>query len=311
MVMRRLGGGLLVLWLVSILTFLLVQLIPGDVAEVIAGENATVAEVARIRAELGLDKPVLEQYVSWFSGVLQGDLGNSLFSNRPVSSTILEAAPPTVIITLMAMAVAVVIGVTAGIIAGLTQGSWIDRAVSALATLGIAMPSFWLAMVLVSLFALANPWLPATGYVDIREGFGVWLSHVILPATSLGLATSAELARHTRGCVADVLTRPYVRTARARGASGPWLVRRHILRNAAIPVVTVLGLQTGRLLGGVIVVEAVFGISGLGSLAINSVLQRNYPMIQGYVLFSAVVVVAINLIVDLAYGWINPKVRTA
>ncbi|MER6825081.1 ABC transporter permease [Streptosporangium sp. NPDC000563] len=311
MVIRRLGGGLLVLWLVSILTFLLVQLIPGDPAEVIAGENATVAEVVRIRTELGLDKPVLERYFAWFSGVLQGDLGNSLFTNRSVADTIIEAAPPTVVITLVAIMIAVVLGVTAGIIAGLTQGSWIDRAVSALATLGIAMPSFWLAMVLVSVFALANPWLPATGYVDFREGFGEWLSYVILPSTALGVATAAELARHTRGCVADVLTRPYVRTARARGASGMWLVRRHILRNAAIPVVTVLGLQAGRLLGGVIVVEAVFGISGLGSLAINSVLQRNYPMIQGYVLFSAVIVVAINLIVDLAYGWINPKVRTA
>lgn len=311
MIIRRLGGSLLVLWLVSILTFLLVQLIPGDPAEVIAGENATVAEVARIRTELGLDKPVLEQYFNWFTGVLHGDLGHSLSTNRSVVSTIAEAAPATLVITTMALLVAVVIGVSAGVAAGLTQGSWVDRAVSTLATLGIAMPSFWLAMVLVSLFALTNPWLPATGYVDIREGFGVWLSHVVLPATALGLATAAELARHTRGCVADVLTRPYIRTARARGASGAWLVRKHILRNSAIPVVTVLGLQAGRLFGGVIVVEAVFGISGLGSLAINSVLQRNYPMIQGYVLLSAVIVVLINLIVDLAYGWINPKVRTA
>ncbi|MEV5892431.1 ABC transporter permease [Nonomuraea fuscirosea] len=311
MIIRRLGGSLLVLWLVSILTFLLVQLIPGDPAEVIAGENATVAEVARIRTELGLDKPVLEQYFDWFTGVLHGDLGHSLSTNRSVVATIAEAAPATLVITTMALLVAVVVGVSAGVAAGLTQGSWVDRAVSTLATLGIAMPSFWLAMVLVSLFALTNPWLPATGYVDIREGFGVWLSHVVLPATALGLATAAELARHTRGCVADVLTRPYVRTARARGASGAWLVRKHILRNSAIPVVTVLGLQAGRLFGGVIVVEAVFGISGLGSLAINSVLQRNYPMIQGYVLLSALIVVVINLIVDLAYGWINPKVRTA
>ena len=173
------------------------------------------------------------------------------------------------------------------------------------------MPNFRLAMLLVSIFALTATWLPATGYADIAQGFGPWLSHVILPATALGLATAAELARHTRGCVADVLTRPYVRTARARGASGVWLVRRHILRNASIPVVTVLGLQAGRLLGGVIVIEAVFGISGLGTLAINSVLQRDYPVIQGYVLFSAVIVVLINLVVDLAYGWINPKVRTA
>ncbi|MFC6084111.1 ABC transporter permease [Sphaerisporangium aureirubrum] len=311
MIIRRLGGGLLVLWLVSVLTFLLVYLIPGDPAEVIAGENATVADVQRIRTELGLDRPVLEQYFTWLSGVVRGDLGHSLFSDKSVVTSISEAAPATLVIAILAIVVAVLIGVTAGTVAGLTQGSRLDRAVSTLATLGIAMPSFWLAMVLVSFFSLTNNWLPATGYVEMGEGFGTWLSHVILPSTALGLATAAELARHTRGCVADVLTRPYVRTARARGASGAWLVRRHILRNAAIPVVTVLGLQAGRMLGGVIVIEAVFGISGLGTLAINSVFQRNYPVIQAYVLLSAVVVVLINLVVDLAYGWINPKVRTA
>jgi peptide/nickel transport system permease protein len=310
-ILRRLGGGVLVLWLVSVLTFLLVHLIPGDAAEAIAGEHATVAEVSRIRTELGLDRPVLEQYFAWLSHVLRGDLGNSLFNNRPVVDVLAEAAPPTLAITLTALVVTVLVGVTAGILAGLAQGRAIDRAVSTLATLGIAMPGFWLAMLLVSVFALTFTWLPATGYVDIREGLGPWLSHVTLPATALGLATAAELARHTRGCVADVLARPYVRTARARGASGAWLVRRHILRNAAIPVVTVLGLQAGRLLGGVIVIEAVFGISGLGSLAINAVLQRDYPVIQGYVLFSAVVVVLVNLVVDLAYSWINPKVRPA
>ncbi|GAA0440711.1 ABC transporter permease [Acrocarpospora corrugata] len=311
MIIRRLGGGLLVLWLVSILTFLLVHLIPGDPAEVIAGENATVADVTRIRAELGLDRPVLTQYVTWLSGVLRGDLGNSLFTDKSVVTSIAEVAPPTLVITVLAIVVAVLVGVSAGTVAGLTQGSRVDRLVSTLATLGIAMPSFWLAMVLVSVFALTNTWLPATGYASLAEGFGTWLSHLVLPATALGLATAAELARHTRGCVADVLTRPYVRTARARGASGAWLVRRHILRNAAIPVVTVLGLQAGRLLGGAIVIEAVFGISGLGTLAVNAVLQRNYPVIQGYVLLCAVVVVLLNLIVDLAYGWINPKVRTA
>jgi peptide/nickel transport system permease protein len=310
-IIRRLGGGLLVLWLVSVLTFLLVQLIPGDPAQVIAGENATVAEVNRIHAELGLNRPVPEQYLVWLSHVLHGDLGTSLFSNQSVVSLIGQAAPPTVAITVMAIVVAVLIGVSAGVVAGFSQGSSVDRVVSTLATLGIAMPGFWLAMLLVSAFALTFTWLPATGYVDIAQGLGPWLSHITLPATALGLATAAELARHTRGCVSDVLTRPYLRTARARGASGAWLVRRHVLRNAAIPVVTVLGLQAGRLLGGVIVIEAVFGISGLGTLAVNSVLRRDYPVIQGYVLFSAIVVVLINLVVDLAYGWINPKVRNA
>lgn len=311
MIVRRLGGGVLVLWLVSLVTFLMVQLIPGDPAEVIAGENATVADVERIRERLGLNRPILEQYFSWLAGVLRGDLGRSLFTDRPVTSTIVLAAPPTLALALAAIVVALLIGVTAGVLAGLAQGGWLDRAVSTLATLGIAMPSFWVAMLLVSVFALGLGWFPATSYVPMSRGIGTWASHLVLPAVALGLATAAELARHTRGCVADVLTRPYVRTARARGAATGWLVRRHILRNAAIPVITVLGLQTGRLLGGTIVIEAVVGISGLGTLAVNSVLQRDYPVIQGYVLFCAVVVVLVNLAVDLTYGWINPKVRTA
>ncbi|SHL11344.1 peptide/nickel transport system permease protein [Pseudonocardia thermophila] len=311
MIVRRLGGGVLVLWLVSLVTFLMVQLIPGDPAQVIAGENASAADVERIRERLGLDRPVIEQYLTWLFGVLRGDLGRSLFTDRPVTSTILLAAPPTLALAVAAIVVAVLVGVTAGVLAGLAQGSWLDRAISSLATLGIAMPSFWVAMLLVSVFALGLGWFPATSYAPMSRGLGTWASHLVLPAVALGLATAAELARHTRGCVADVLTRPYVRTARARGATTGWLVRRHILRNAAIPVVTVLGLQTGRLLGGTIVIEAVVGISGLGTLAVNSVLQRDYPVIQGYVLFCAAVVVLINLIVDLTYGWINPKVRTA
>lgn len=311
MVIRRFGGGLLVLWLVSLVTFLMVQMVPGDPAEVIAGEKATVEQVNEIREKLGLNRPVIEQYLSWLGGVLHGDLGKSLFSNRPVTATIFEAAPPTLALALAAVIFAVVLGVGTGVIAGLRQGSLLDRLVSTLATLGIAMPSFWVAMLLVSIFSLSLKWLPATTYVPIEDGFGLWLSHLLIPAIALGLATAAELARHTRGCVADVLTRPYIRTARARGASTPRLIRRHVLRNAAIPVITVLGLQTSRLLGGAIVIEAVVGISGLGTLAVNSVLSRDYPVIQGYVLFCAVVVVALNLIVDLAYGWINPKVRTS
>jgi peptide/nickel transport system permease protein len=311
MVIRRFGGGLLVLWLVSLLTFLMVQLIPGDPAEVIAGDNATVEDVNRIREQLGLNRPVVEQYVSWLGGVFHGDLGESLFTGRPVTTTILDAAPPTLALAITAIVLAVVIGVSAGTLAGLRQGTWLDRLISTIATLGIAMPSFWVAMLLVSVFALSLKWLPATTYVPLENGFGPWLSHIIIPALALGLATAAELARHTRGCVADVLTRPYTTTPRARGTSTTRLVRRHVLRNAAIPVVTVLGLQTSRLLGGTIVIEAVVGISGLGSLAVNSVLQRDYPVIQGYVLFCAVVVVVINLVVDLAYGWINPKVRAS
>jgi peptide/nickel transport system permease protein len=308
-VIRRIGGGLLVMWLVSLLTFALIQLLPGDAAQAIAGENATQADVDRIRQELGFDRPLVEQYSGWFGNVLTGDFGNSLYTGRPVIDLIVEAAPATLSLTALAIVIAVLIGVTAGLVAAVRQGGWLDRLVTSAATVGIAMPSFWVLMLLLLPFAVLNRWLPATGYVPMSDGLWPWLSHILLPATALGLASAAELARHTRGCAADVLARPYVRTARARGAAGGWLIRRHVLRNSAIPVITVLGLHVGRLLGGSIVIESVAGISGLGTLAIQAILQRDYTTIQGYVLFSAVIVVVVNLLVDLLYGWINPKVR--
>jgi peptide/nickel transport system permease protein len=310
-VLTRLGGGLVVLWLVSLLTFALLQLVPGDPAELVAGDSATPERVAEIRSQLGLDQPLVSQYLTWLGGILQGDLGDSVFTGDPVTSAILRAAPATLSITFVALLIAVVIGVPAGVVAGLRQGSWLDRAVSLGATVGIAMPGFWVAMLLVLVLALGLQWLPATGYAELGDGIGDWLSHIIIPATALGLATAAELARHARGCVADVLERPYIRTALARGAGPAWLVRHHVLRNAAIPVITVLGLQAGRLLGGSIVIELVCGVDGLGTLAINAILQRDFPILQGYVLLSAAVVVVVNLLVDGAYSWLNPKVRTS
>lgn len=310
-VIRRLGAGLLVLWLVSIMTFLMVRLIPGDPAHAVAGEHATPAEIAAIRSQLGLDRPVFVQYFHWLAGAVHGDLGNSLTSSRPVATTIVQAIPPTLSITVVALILAILFGVGAGVVAGLKQGGWLDRAVTAVTTVGIAVPGFWVAMILVSIFAMKLHILPATGYRPLTAGFGPWLQHVLLPGAALALATAAQIARQARGAVADVLVEPYIRTARARGASGFLLVRRHVLRNAAIPVLTVIGLQTGHLLGGVIIVETVSGVNGIGSLALRAVQDRDYTMIQGYVLFAAVVMVVVNLAVDLAYQWVNPKVRAA
>ena len=310
-VMRRLGGGVIVLWLVSVLAFLLVHMVPGDAADVVAGEGATQEQVDEVRSQLGLDQPIISQYLQWTGRMLQGDLGRSLFDNQPVTTLIANAAPVTISLASLALVLAVILGVGAGAIAATRRGSWLDGAISTLATVGVAMPSFWVAMLLVTFFAFVNPWLPATGYVPPSEGLWPWLSHIILPATALGLASAGELARQTRGAVIDVLARPYIRSARARGAGGWWLVRRHVLRNSAIPVVTILGLQAGRLLGGAIVVEAVAGVNGIGTLAISAITRRDFPIIQGYVLFCAVVVVAANLVVDMAYGWINPRVRGA
>lgn len=308
--LRRFGGGVLVLWLVSLLTFSLLKLLPGDAAAVIAGEYATQEQVEQVRRELGLDQPFLEQYFTWLWDVVRGDLGTSLHSSRPVVDLILEAAPATLSLAALATLIALVVGVGSGLVAAVWKHGAVDRVVTLAATLGIAMPSFWLLMLLLLPFTIYNGWLPATGYEPMSEGLGTWLSHIILPATALGLATAAELARHARGSALDVLDRPYVRTARARGSAGWNLVRRHVLRNSAIPVITVLGLQIGRLLGGSIVIESVAGISGLGTLAVQSILQRDYVVLQGYVLFAAVIVVAVNLVVDILYGWLNPKVRT-
>ena len=306
---RRLGGGLLVLWLVSVIAFLLVQLLPGNAAESIAGENATAADVALIQERLGLDQPFYLQYVDWLGGVLRGDFGTSLRSGQPVTDRITETAPATFSLAGLAIVIAAVISIPAGTIAAFRRGGWVDRVISTLATIGIAMPSFWLLMILILVFAQLLGLFPATGYQPISAGLGAWLSHLILPATALGLAVAAEMARHTRGCVSDVLAKPYVRTARARGAGGWWLVRHHIARNAAIPVITVLGLQIGHLVGGAIVVEAVAGIPGLGTMAIEAIFQREYPTIQGFVLLTGAVIVIANLLVDIAYSVINPRVR--
>jgi len=306
--LRRLGGALLVIFLTSIAVAMMVHLVPGDAASAIAGDDPTPEQIEEIRERLGLDRPILNQYFDWAGDAVRGDFRESLVSNRSVTELITEALPATISITLAAAVVAITIGVTFGAIAGL-RGGLTDRIASLATSLGIAMPSFWVGMLLVSVFALELGWFPATSYVPITESPTTWLRHITLPAVALGVAMAAEIARQTRGGVIEVMAQPYIRTARAKGAQGAHLVTRHVGRNAAIPVVTVLGLQLGRLLGGVIVVELVFGIAGLGTLAISAVGNRDFPVIQAYVVMTAVVVVAINLLVDLSYSWINPKVR--
>ncbi|MDT0203926.1 ABC transporter permease [Nocardioides sp. AE5] len=309
-VLRRVGVSAVSVLLVVLVVFLLMQAAPGDAAEAVVGSNATQEEVDAARERLGLDRSMAVQFGSWLLSAVQGDFGTSLYTDRSVAESLMQAAPATISISIVAILLAAVLGVTAGTLAGLRRDSWIDRGVSLLATLGIAMPSFWVGLLLVSIFSFQVNWLPATGYVPITEGLGEWLRHIILPAVALALAMTAEIARQTRGGVVDVLSRPYVLAARARGANGGWLVRKHVLRNSAIPVVTVFGLQSASLLGGVVIIEAVFGVSGLGTLAITAVVRQDYPVVQAYVVLVAVIVITINLIVDVSYGWINPKVRS-
>jgi len=294
---------------VSILSFSLIQLLPGDTATAIAGEFATPDQVAAIRQDLGLDQPVIVQYFTWLWHVLQGNFGNSLATGRPAIDMIFESVPPTASIALVSLIISTVVGVGLGLLAALNRGRWADRVLSLLASVSISAPAFWVLLLMVLAFAVLNPWLPAVGYVPLSEGFWPWLSHILLPAISLSFMHGAEIARYTRGSVIDVLAAPYIRAARARGAIGAWLSRNHLARNSAIPIVTVLGLQVANMLGGVIVVESVAGINGLGRFAVTAVLQRDYIALQAYVLFVAVIIVVINLIVDILYTVINPKVR--
>ena len=307
---RRALSGVLVLVGVSILSFSLVKLLPGDTAAAIAGDYATPEQIEAIRESLGLNKPVLMQFFDWLSNVLQGDFGTSLATGRPVIDMILEAVPPTVSIALVSLTISTIAGLVLGTLAAVYRGRWADHVLSFLASVSISMPAFWVLLLLILAFAILNRWFPAVGYVPLSEGFWPWLSHILLPALALSFTHGAEIARYARGSMIDVLATPYIRAARARGARGVSLSARHLVRNSAIPLVTVLGLQVAGMLGGVIVVESIAGIHGLGELAVSSVLTRDYITLQAYVLFVAAIIVVINLIVDILYTVINPKVRS-
>lgn len=298
-----------VLVVVTFVVFGLVLLIPGDPAATIAGPEATVEQVAQVRDQLGLDRPLVVQYWDWITGALSGDLGTSLFTSRAVATTIGDGLPVTLALTFTALAVALLIAVPTAVVSALRRGSWLDRLFSVGSSLGIALPSFWLGLMLVLVFSLSLGWFPATGYVPLSEDPLAWLAHIILPALTLGVASAAESARQLRGSIIAVLQQDYVRTARAKGLPGTKVVGKHVLKNAAGPLVTVLGLQVTTLLGGAVLVEQVFGVPGLGLVAINAVTTRDIPVIQGIVLVAVVVAVVTNLLVDLTYGYLNPKVR--
>lgn len=295
--------------LVSLGVFTLVLLIPGDPAITLAGENATEAQIEATRDRLGLDDPVLVQYLGWAGSALRGDLGSSLFSNESVTGAILGRFPVTIALTCAAMLVALLIAVPAGIVAAVHRDRWPDRAATLLASVGISLPNFWVGILLIIVLALMFPIFPAVGYSPISEGVGGWVHSLVLPGITLGTAVAAEITRQLRGSLHDVLQQDFIRTARANGLRGPAVIGKHGLKNAAVPVVTVMGFQVGFLLGGSVIVERVFGLPGLGDLAIRSVLQRDIPMIQGIVVVTAVVVMLVNLLVDLSYGYLNPKVR--
>jgi peptide/nickel transport system permease protein len=287
---------------VSVAVFLMLHLVPGDPISVMFADSALPPEqIAMLRQQLGLDDPLPVQYARFVGRALQGDLGRSIRSNRPVLQEILNQLPSTIQLTIAAMGVAVLVGMTLGCLAALGRNTWLDLVSMAIALLGVSMPSFWLGLMLIFLFSVALGWLPATG-----EG---GLERLIMPALALGLFAAAVIARLTRSSMLEVLGQEYVRTARAKGLRERVVVIRHALSNALIPVVTMVGLQAGILLSGAVVIETVFSRQGLGRLIVNGILAKDFPVVQGAVLFTALMYVLVNLLVDLAYAWIDPRIH--
>ncbi len=300
-VLRRLGMTLLVLLAVSGLVFLMSHLTPGDPATIMLGENASAADVLRLRHELGLDRPIVVQYGVYVGNILRGDLGQSIRSGRPVAREIWERFPPTLQLTLAATGVAAAAGILLGALAATSRSRLIETFLMSTSLLGISMPSFWLGLLLILLFGLVLHWFPIAG------GSG-WRA-LVLPTVTLGAQATAVLARLTRASLLEVLPSDYVRTARAKGVAPHRVLTYHALRNALIPVVTVIGLQFGGLLGGAVIVESVFARSGLGRFAVSAVQSRDFPLIQGIVLFAATVYAVVNLSVDALYVALDPRIE--
>ena len=308
-ILRRLAATIPVMLIVAVLVFLMLRLTPGDPAAVIAGDNANAEQVARIRSQLGLDRPMIEQFFIWSGKVLSGDLGESFFFKKTVAALVGERIEPTLSLAFFTILIAVLVAVPLGVLAAHRHGSWIDRIVMGFAVLGFSMPVFVVGYLLIYLFAVWLDWLPVQGYQRIADGFGGFLLRLLLPALTLSVIYIALIARMTRASVIDVLIEDYIRTARAKGQNERIVLFRHALRNAAVPIVTVIGISIALLIGGVVVTESVFTIPGLGRLTVDAVLARDYPVIQAVILLFSFVYVMINLAVDMMYTLLDPRIR--
>jgi peptide/nickel transport system permease protein len=308
-VVRRLVSLFVVMALVGVCVFLLLHLAPGDPAAIIAGDNATPDQIASIRAHLGLDEALPLQFLRWSTAVLSGDLGVSIFSNTPVTTLIGQRLEPTVSLALATLAFAVPVALVLGILAAWRAGSAIDRASMVLAVTGFSAPAFVVGYLMIYVFAVTLKWLPVQGYTPIDESLSDWARHLVLPALTLGLAYVALIARITRATMLDVLAEDYIRTAKAKGVSTRPMLLKHALRNAGVPIVTVIGIGVALLIGGVVITETVFNIPGIGRLVVDAISKRDYPIIQGVILVFSAVYVIINLLVDLSYTLIDPRIR--
>lgn len=306
---RRLLSLVPVLLVVAVVVFMLLRWVPGDPAAVIAGESATAEQVAALRQRMGLDQPVTHQFALWLGQVLQGDFGESYYFRKPVLELIVQRMEPTLALGAFALLLAVVVAVPMGVIAAFSQGSWLDRAVMAASVLGFSTPVFVVGYALMYLFAVELEWLPVQGYARLSEGLGPFLERLLLPGVTLALVYVALVARITRTSVLEVLGEDHVRTARAKGLTEREVLVHHALRNAAVPVLTVIGIGLAVLIGGAVVTESVFAIPGLGRLTVEAVLSRDFPVIQALILLFSTGYVLVNLLIDIGYAFLDPRIR--
>lgn len=310
--LQRLGTLLLVLFGVSVLTFAIIPLVPGSPARVRLGVQATAETVAALERQLGLDRPLLVQYWDWLTDIVtRGDFGVSLISGKSITGEVARRLPATLQLAFMALLIGLIIALPAGILSALKPGSKTDLGASIFSQVGVSIPDFWMGILFILLFAETLQWLPSSGYVPISQGFAAWLGHILLPAVTAGLVSGAIMTRFVRSAMLEVLGQDYVRTARAKGLAERVVVNKHALRNAAISIVTIIGLQMATLLSSVVVVEIIFSWPGLGSLALNSTLQRDYPTLQASVLLFAGTFAVVNLLTDLSYVFLDPSVAYA
>ena len=307
--LRRLLATIPVMGVVALFVFLLLRLTPGDPAAILAGDNATTEQLERIRTSLGLNEPIYLQFLNWINQLLHGDLGVSLISHVPVLKLIGQRVEPTLSVAIATIILSIVVAVPLGVLAAWKHGTWIDRFVMGLSVLGFSVPVFVIGYVLIKVFALDLRWLPVQGFKSLSSGFGQFLERLVLPTCALSFIYVALIARMTRAAMLDVLGEDFVRTARAKGVNEVAVLLRHALRNAAVPVITVIGSGFALLISGVVVTESVFNLPGIGRLTVDAVLARDYPVIQGMILLTSFIYLAVNLVIDLAYSLLDPRIR--
>lgn len=308
-ILRRLLATIPVMAVVAVFVFFLLRLAPGDPAAIIAGDDATAETIAAVRGKLGLNRPVIEQFASWLYGMAQGDFGVSIFSNLPVTRLIAQRIEPTLALTLSTLLVAVCLAVPMGVLAAWKAHKLIDRIVMVFAVMGFALPVFLIGYVLIFIFAVKLGWLPVQGYRPISEGFLPFAEGLVLPSLALGIAYMALIARVTRASMLEVLSEDYIRTANSKGLTTRRVLMLHALKNAAVPIVTVIGIGIALLISGVVITETVFNIPGLGRLTVDAVLKRDYPIVQGLIIVFAGVKVMVNLLIDISYALLDPRIR--